>query len=226
MAGRLLLVGGDEFRPGCEEMDATVLRATGKSRPSVVILPTAAASERPQRAADNGVRHFESLGGDARALMALDDVSADDPMIADEVETADVVYFTGGNPTHLMLTLQDSLLLEAVRIALDNGAILAGSSAGAMVLGSWMRLREWRRALGIVYGIAVLPHHEQANPNTVVTEIMPGVGDSLRTVLGIDGQSGAFGGPDRWTVIGSGHVTTYQDDRWRRYEPGERFSTG
>ena len=62
MNGRLTLVGGDEFRSGCEAMDAAILAATGKSSPVVLIVPTAAAFENPARAADNGVRHFQGLG--------------------------------------------------------------------------------------------------------------------------------------------------------------------
>ena len=47
MTGRLALVGGDEFRTGCETMDAAILDATGSSNPAVLIVPTAAAFENP-----------------------------------------------------------------------------------------------------------------------------------------------------------------------------------
>ena len=67
MTGTLALVGGDEFRRGCESMDETILRATGKSSPVVLIVPTAAAFENPARAADNGVRHFAGPGSGREA---------------------------------------------------------------------------------------------------------------------------------------------------------------
>ena len=54
MVGRLALVGGDEFRPACEDMDRTILEAAGKERPETLIIPTAAAFERPDLAANNG----------------------------------------------------------------------------------------------------------------------------------------------------------------------------
>ena len=47
MAGRIALVGGDEFRASCKVMDAEILAATGVATPRVVIVPTAAAMERP-----------------------------------------------------------------------------------------------------------------------------------------------------------------------------------
>ena len=65
LTGRIALVGGDEFRPGCEPMDRELLGATGVDRSRVVILPTAAAHESPRQAASNGVSYFSGLGCDA-----------------------------------------------------------------------------------------------------------------------------------------------------------------
>ena len=231
MSGRLALVGGDEFRSGCESMDAAILAAAGRPRPVVLIVPTAAAFENPALAADNGVRHFRALGADASPLMALDHDDATDAGIAAEVESADVVYLTGGNPAHLLETLQDSLLLDSIQTMLERGGTLAGSSAGAMVMGSWMRFREWRRTLGIAAGIATLPHHERADPDTVLGELRAAP-DDLSAVFGVDGRAGALSGPDGWTALGTGRVTVYQslprtrygDGGWRRFEDGQSFS--
>ncbi len=228
MVGRLALVGGDEFRPACEDMDRVILEAAGKERPETLIIPTAAAFERPDLAANNGVRHFASLGADASPLMALNRDDADDPAMTARIGGADVIYLTGGNPAHLLDTLQDSRLLDAIRAAVERGAILAGSSAGAMVMGSWMRFRgRWRETLGIAEGIATLPHHERADPETVLASLS--VSLDLRAVFGIDGGSGVMSGPNGpndvggWTALGSGGVTVYQGGAWRRYASGERF---
>ena len=204
-------------------MDATILATTGKSSPIVLIVPTAAAFENPARAADNGVRHFRARGADASPLMVLDRDDAMDGETAAAVESADVVYLTGGNPAHLLETLRDSLLLDAIRKRLENGGILAGSSAGAMVMGSWMRFREWWPTLGIASGIATLPHHERADPDTVVGELRSAP-EGLTAVFGIDGAAGALSGPDGWTALGAGRVTVYQDGGWRRFEEGESLS--
>ncbi|MCE2458575.1 MAG: Type 1 glutamine amidotransferase-like domain-containing protein [Dehalococcoidia bacterium] len=224
MSGRLALVGGDEFRASCESMDVAILAATGVAAPVVLIVPTAAAFENPARAADNGVRHFRALGADARPLMVLDHDDAMDAGTAAEVESADVVYLTGGNPAHLLDTLRDSLLLDAIQSRLDSGGTLAGSSAGAMVMGSWMRFRgEWTRTLGIAAGIATLPHHDRADPDTVVEEL-GSAPDDLTAVFGVDGAAGALSGTDGWTALGDGRVTVYEGGGWRRYEDGESFS--
>ena len=226
MAGRLALVGGDEFRRGCEAMDEAILRETGKTTPVVLIVPTAAAFENPKRAADNGVRYFSALGADARPLMVVERSDAECAELASEVESADVVYLTGGSPIHLLEVLQESALLDAIIDALERGAVLAGSSAGAMVMGSWMRFREWRPTLGIAEGVASLPHHERSDPTAVSRELRDDAPGDLSVVLGIDGRSGVISGPDGWTVLGAGHVTVYRKDGWDRLRSGEVFTVG
>ena len=81
MSGKLALIGGDEFRRGCEAMDEAILKETGKSSPVVLIVPTAAAFENPARAADNGVKYisprWERTQGRSMVLNNCDAESAD-----------------------------------------------------------------------------------------------------------------------------------------------------
>ncbi|MDP6453028.1 MAG: Type 1 glutamine amidotransferase-like domain-containing protein [SAR202 cluster bacterium] len=224
MSGYVALVGGDEFRPGCEDFDRAMLEATGVARPKLLVLPTAAAHENPSRAASNGVGYFSELGADASPLMVVDGASANDEGIASEVEDAHVIYMTGGNPAHLLDSLSGSVLLARMTDALERGAVIAGSSAGAMVMGSWMRFRQWREALGIAEGIATLPHHERADSPTVAKELASTTPNGLRAVFGVCGRTGCLGSPDgRWTVYGPGDVTVYQQGQWRSYGSGESF---
>ena len=62
MVERIALVGGDEFCLGCEDMDLGILGLTEVSNPRVLILPTAAAEENPEKAVSNGVEYFLRLG--------------------------------------------------------------------------------------------------------------------------------------------------------------------
>ena len=222
MAGMIALVGGDEFRRHCVDMDRDLLAATGKEPAKVVVLPTAAVNG-PVKAAHDGVTHFSGLGGQGQPLMILDREQANDPAMVQRLEGADIIYFTGGNPNHLLETLQDSQLLTAILAAVEQGAIVAGSSAGAMAMGSVMRrprADEWVTGLGIAEGICVLPHHERSNPEEVASQIQEHLSDTL-TVFGIDAQTGCLGVPGNWRVIGSGKVTVYQQTGWQIYQPGE-----
>ena len=223
MAGRIALVGGDEFRSGCLEMDAELIRATGKDSPRLLVVPTAASHENASLAANHGVTHFLGLGAEAAPLMVTTSEHANDEALISEVAAADVVYFTGGNPANLLDVLQGSRLLGKLDELLESGGILAGSSAGAMVMGSWMRFREWREALGIVPGVVALPHHERGVPEETSAELAAS-GHADLWGLGIDGATGCLSGPDGWTVLGDGNVTAYRNGAWQRYGAGETFS--
>ena len=222
MAGPIALVGGDEFRPGCEEMDLAILETTGVKGPRVLILPTAAANQDPRKAATNGAAYFSGLGARSSALMVLGPAEAGDEHLMSPLDSADLVYITGGDPGHLLETLTGSLLLKRLEGALERGAVLAGSSAGAMVLGSWMRFRGWAEALRVVDDIAVLAHHEGAFPESVSTELAASSPAGV-SVLGIDAMTCCFGRPGRWRVLGSGAVTLYFQGRWQRYSSGDKL---
>ena len=225
MARRILLVGGDEFRSSCAGMDRHMLQQTGQSTPRVAIIPTAAAHENPALAASNGVRHFTGLGASADGVDVVRRADAENPRIVAQLEGADVIYFTGGSPEHLRTVLAGSPLLEAVIAANQGGAIWAGSSAGAMVLGAVMRRPSSGSpvspALGIIPDVMVLPHHERSDPQAVTAQLSSRETVGL-TVLGIDGGSGVMLDPEGATALGAGNVTVYQAGSWRRYAGGER----
>ena len=218
MVGSVALVGGDEFRAGCREMDLAILKATGKESPSVLILPTAAARQNPSKAASNGVSHFSALGADASASMVVEPEDANDEEMVQPVDGADVVYLTGGDPAHLLRVLSGSALLERIEAARACGAAIVGSSAGAMVMGPWMRFREWRAALGLVE-VVTLPHHERSDAARVSSELIESAPEGL-TVLGIDAMTACVLDDDVWRIIGPGSVTVYRDGRWERFAGG------
>lgn len=226
MPGGIGLVGGDEFRQGCEEMDRAIMGLSGQTPAQVLIVPTAQ-RQGPDKAASDGIRHFASLGAEASPVMVLDRAHASDPRYIQSLEGAGVIYLTGGSPDHLLYTLRDSDFFRAVLAAVEQGAVLAGSSAGAMVLGSWMRRPgngEWVEGLGVVPGMAVLPHHENRNPAEVSRQLQGQAPDNI-TLLGIDARAGCIGGSGNWRVVGSGKVVVYQGDTWDVYNSGQQLTS-
>ena len=227
MAGTIVLCGGDEFRVGCEDMDREVMRASGKDPAGVVIIPTAAVTG-PAKAANDGVVHFGSLGGRSSQLMVLEASHANDAPFVTPVSDADVVYFTGGSPDHLLATLSGSTLLRLLTDGLEQGLVLGGSSAGAMVMGSVMRRPSsggWVDALGIAPNIGVLPHHERRDPVEVTAELRESAPTGV-VYLGIDARTAVIGGPDNWKVSGFGKVTVYRYGDYVVYGAGEQLPPG
>ena len=162
---------------------------------------------------------------DTSRLMVLDRAQADDPRYCETLIGAGVVYFAGGSPDYLLETLQGSLLEQALRQALANGTVLAGSSAGAMVMGAQMRRPQrggWVEGLGLAHGVAVLPHHEDKDPAQTALQLQDQAPPDL-TVLGIDARTGCLGRPGRWRVVGVGRVVVYQGGKWASFLSGDRL---
>ena len=129
--GHLALVGGGEWQAGCE-FDADLLAASGGTE--VLVLPTAAAYEHPEKAVDCARVWFKGIGGHVEGLMVLGRADAEDEANAAAVRASRFTYLGGGSPMHLRSVLKASLVWEALLEAWREGAVVAGSSAGAMVL--------------------------------------------------------------------------------------------
>ena len=208
MIGDIALVGGEEFRAGCEEMDLEIMKSCGQDPANVLIIPTAAVTG-PEKASRDGARHFSALGGITTRLMVLDNDHANMEELAVQVKGSGVIYFTGGSPDHLLASLKGSQLWDSILEERNNGAIIAGSSAGAMVLGGKMRRPGsggWVDALSAVPGIATLPHHENSDPEQTFLQLEAQV-NSGTTILGIDARTGCLGQSGSWRVVGTGKVT-------------------
>jgi len=211
-SGTLALVGGGEWREGCS-FDVDLLEASGGDE--VLVLPTAAAYERPERAVKEATRWFEGLGAAVRGLDVLHRSDAEDEAKAAAVRDAPFVYLGGGSPLHLRSVLKDSAVWDALVAAWQHGAVVAGSSAGAMVLTDPMvdpRGGAFTVGLGLVTQVAVVPNHDSWSPEKAhrTLELAP---DGL-PVVAIDERTAVIRGSDgRWHTAGAGGVTVFVDGR-------------
>ena len=221
---RFALVGGDEFGPLCVALDLKILAMCGSKLPKVAILPTAAAHERPDLATKNGIRHFSSLGADPFALDVLTHDDAQNPDTVSCLGGADLIYMTGGNPGHLLTVLSNSLLLDEMLKASRAGCVVAGSSAGAMVLGSQMLMGRPTDALNMVSKTITIPHHENRDPADTHSQL-ESLLKSGSTAFGIDGATGVLFEGNRCSVQGSGTVTVYRLETWENFLPGQVIQT-
>jgi len=226
--GYLLLEGGAEFGGRMRDPDLRAIQLAGGFNAPLRILPTAAApDDNHRRAGGNGVRWFESLGArNAMSLPLIDKTSANDEKIAQSLRDAKLIYLLGGFTHYLGQTLKDSLAWKASLEAFQNGAVIAGSSAGAMVMcefyfdpGSGKVVD----GLNLVPSSLVLPHHNTFGKNWAarLTKQIPDV-----TLIGIDEQTGMLndGENNSWNVYGAGEVTLYRNGIVETYKAGKSFS--
>lgn len=228
MAGFLVLQGGAEFGGGMRSVDLRALALAGGPAAPVRIVPTAAAPDHNhRRAGQNGVRWFEQLGSrDVAALPVIDRPSAQDPALAAELARAGLIFLLGGFPLYLGETLAGTRCWAAIVEAHGAGAVVAGSSAGAMVLCEHYfdpGRQELCAGLGLVPAGCVLPHHNTFGRgwSSLLAAALPGT-----TLIGIDEQTGLIdevpsGEARAWRVYGRGAVTLYAGGAVVAAAPGE-----
>jgi cyanophycinase len=218
--GTLALIGGGEWSDGCRGFDTDLLAAARAEE--VVVLPSAAAFEHPERVAERATAYLASLGAAARPLMVLHRAEAEDAQVAEVVRRARFVYLSDGSPLHLRSVLKDSALFEAMLASYHGGGVLAASGAGATLLCDPMvdpRGGAYTVGLGLVAGLAVFPYHGSAADHLRERSIdlLP---DRARLV-GVDEQTALVRDPTgTWRVAGAGAVTVYAGRDVARFAAG------
>jgi cyanophycinase len=224
--GYLLLEGGAEFGGLMRDPDLKAIELAGGLEAPVRIIPTAAAPDNNhQRAGNNGIRWFQSLGAkDVGSLPLIDKVSANDENIAKSLREAKLIYMLGGFTGYLGETLKGSTAWQAVLEAYATGAVVAGSSAGAMVMCEFYydpSRGQVIEGLNLVPNGIVMPHYNTFGKSWAsrLLEI------SQVTLIGIDEGTGMLDdGAGAWSVYGAGNVTLYRNQEVEIYVTGKSFS--
>ena len=226
--GSILLAGGAEFGGEMASPDRRALELAGGLSARVSIIPAAAAPENNhRRAGENGVRWFRSLGATAVwALPMIDRVSAEDPGVIRDLHQSTFIYILGGFPRYLEQTLTGSAGWAAITEAYRNGAVVAGASAGAMVLCSLYfdpDSGEVLQGLGLVPNTCFLPHHDAFGHKWVprLATLLP----TTVTLIGVDEETAILSGTasGKWEVSGKGGATIYHASTTKRYKDGAVF---
>lgn len=214
VSGPLALVGGAAWTPGCN-FDRDLLAAVGADE--VAVLPTAAAYEHPDHAVAAATEWFATLGARVRPVMAVDRAGANDEGNVAAVRAARFVYLADGSPMHLRSVLLHTPLWDALVAAWNEGAVVAGTAAGAMVLCDPMvdpRGGAYTVGLGLVGQLGLVPRADTWSDDKLhrTRQLAPaGVPVAMvdeRTALIRDG---APTGAAAWRAQGAGKVSVWID---------------
>jgi len=211
VSGWLALVGGAEWTDGCRSFDEVLLRESGGDE--VLVVPTAAAYEHPERLIDAATAYFATLGAKVRALDVLARPAAGDARNADVARAARFIYLAGESPLHLRSVFKDTPVWDALSEAWQAGASVAGASAGAMALGDPMvdpRGGAFTLGLGLVPSLAVMAHVRSWSPETRRRTIQ--LAPKGVPLVAIDEATAALRSPDGvWSSVGVGAATVWCD---------------
>jgi len=232
----LVLVGSGEFTPKMIPVDHFLLSQI-KGPKSVAILPTAAGAERnPHKWIDDGIKHFKKLNARPFGVKVLKKKDTSQKRFLNQVKKASLIYFSGGNPRYLYETIKTTPLWNLVFSLYKNSTILAGSSAGAMVMGNYVLSNAksaflaaqdsiWTRGLSLV-DYAILPHFDFAKKEKPV-EIKKIIDNALNRklkLLCIDEDTAlvVFNNKNA-KVLGEGNVYLLKKNKEIIYQTGESF---
>jgi cyanophycinase len=210
--GTVALVGGDEWTEPCTTFDTRLLELAGTDE--VMVLPTAAAFEHPERAVERSRAYFEGLGAKVTGLAVLNRRDAETDASVSAVRVARFIYIADGSPLHLRSVLKSSAFYDAIVYAYGRGAVIAASGAGATVLGDPMvdpRGGAYTVGLGLVPGLAIFPYHGRAAEHLRERSVDLLAKDAV--LVGVDEQTALVRTADGpWDVMGVGGATVYRKD--------------
>jgi cyanophycinase len=134
--GRVMAIGGAEDKFDDKLILSTFVSIAGGSDAKIAIVPTASSIE---SAGERYKAIFLSMGADQVDVVYIasrEDANSDVP--AEILEDATGIFLTGGNQMRLSVLMGGTRAAQVVRERHDEGAIVAGTSAGASILSSHM----------------------------------------------------------------------------------------
>ncbi len=229
--GPIALVGSGEYLPQMAPIEAALIEGRA---PRYVQLATAAVQDGPsvvEHWHQLGIAQAERLGVDPVIVPVNDHHDANNEMFANMIPGAGLIYLSGGDPHYLAETLRGTRVWAAIEETWRGGAALAGCSAGAMALGSWIpSLRHPRRGstpgLGLLETMGVLPHFDAFAarvPDLLTRFVLPD--ESAISVFGIDEETALVGGPKEWIVQGRSSVWRLTSKGREQYRGGDAVTT-
>ena len=226
--GYILLEGGSEFGGMMKAPDLKAISLAGGIGARISIVPAAAAPDNNhEEAGANGLRWFKGLGAtNVSVLPLIDRRTADDAAVVEALRQSTLIFLLGGFTHHLAHSLMGSNSQAAITEALQKGAVIAGSSAGAMVLCEYYykpHADEVTGGLNLVAATCVLPHHNKFGKNWFhrLQQLLPDT-----CLIGIDEETGIIndGPSSSWRVYGRGLITLYREDEVVSFGPGDYFT--
>ena len=240
--GTLFIIGGGSRPAGMVErmIEESGIRDTGY----VAILPMS--SSLPDSAIIWSGEQFYEQGMDRVAGFNFQHDQTPKEEWLDSLRKAPLIYISGGNQNRFMNIVMDSPIMDAIHTAYANGAVIAGTSAGAavmcemMITGDELRYEEYRSTFPVIewdnielapgLGLletAIVDQHFvwRSRHNRLITAVLeypalPGIGIDESTAIIVNGNQAE--------VVGEAQVLVYTNPegtqtRYREKMGGENL---
>lgn len=221
--GHVIVIGGAEDKVRERVILNRFVRLAGGHDARIAVVSTASslgplAGEMYRRVfTELGASHVEPIHTTTRDQCS-------DPITVRAVREATGVFLTGGNQLRLSSTIGGTPLANAIARRHREGAVVAGTSAGASAMSSHMvafgasgatpkqRMVQMAAGLGILPGVIIDQHFEQRNR---IGRLLAIIAQNPSLIgIGVDEDTAGVVGPDRvLEVIGRRSVTIIDGSR-------------
>ncbi|GAA0986736.1 hypothetical protein GCM10009555_064770 [Acrocarpospora macrocephala] len=221
MPGPIALIGQNDIDT-LALLDRDLLARSGGNE--VLILPTATVewprSTVTELLAERVGFYQDKLGTKVTVPQVFSREDAHDPGHVQAVETAGYIFLSGGRPRPLAEILRGTPLWRAILSRWEAGAVLAGESAGAVVLtdrvpdpartdegGPWYTYDS--PGLGLLPGLGVVPHSDTGKGQLMLTAMLAATSVDV-PIVAVPENTAVIREPDgRWTTVGAPGVVVF-----------------
>ncbi|MBX2815308.1 MAG: cyanophycinase [Saprospiraceae bacterium] len=218
--GACFIVGGGR-------LDSTIIhtfiKEAGGMDSRIIVIPTAMSDDPMQ--SDPGFKRIRALfsrwGLTNFDVLHAQKEAITKPFIA-AVAEADGIWFTGGRQWRLMDAYAETKVMEALQSVLNRGGIIAGTSAGATIQGSYLARGDSRTntimmgdhqvGFGLIRDVAIDQHVLARNRQFDLYEILSAHPHLLG--IGLDENTGLLIKGNQGEVVGSSYVLIYDGKEW------------
>jgi cyanophycinase len=221
--GSVIIIGGAEDKVRDRVILSRFTTLAGGRDATIAVISTA--SSLGQMAGERYQQVLGELGvAKVRTIHAVTRAQANDETAALALRDATGIFLTGGNQLRLSSTIGGTRLADAVLEQFRQGAVVAGTSAGASAMSSHMiafgasgatpkhRMAQIAAGLGVLPGVIIDQHFQQRNRLGRLLSLIAQNPSLLG--LGVDEDTAGVVGPDHvMEVIGRGSITVVDGSR-------------
>ncbi len=220
--GTLIIMGGSARAPVFME---TFMKLAGGPEAPIVVIPTAMGDESIEN--DPGFvkyrqRYLDAGFTNVTVLHTRDPKDSDNDEFITPIKTANGIWFSGGRQWRHADSYLGTRAHEEFRKVLERGGVIAGSSAGATIQGSYLArgdtqantimMGDHEEGLSFISNIAIDQHLFARNRQFDMFEILENRPELLG--IGLDENTGIIVRGNRFEVIGVSYVAVYDGTRW------------
>jgi cyanophycinase len=219
--GHLIIAGG--ALRDISVFDKFIELAGGKGKAHVIVVPTAGGNEVTEEVIARIKKDWKAYGAaKVSVLHTTDPEEANTEAFAQVIDQVGGVYFLGGRQWRLADSYLNTLVQKKLERLLERGGVIAGSSAGATIQGSYLArgdsktntimMGDHEVGMGFVSNAAIDQHTLARNRQFDMFEILEKQPELLG--IAIDENTAILVSGNTFEVMGKSYVLIYDGTYW------------